>query len=84
MLYKERGWNKIISFDKKGGFNKPYVLFKAKNVTDPMVRANKWMKAIYIYNYPKLYRPQLPQPLSKPIVCIEIACRVAVRAGKCA
>jgi hypothetical protein len=43
VIYKRRGWNKIASYNRKGGFNKPYVLFKAKNVA-PSVRAAKLMK----------------------------------------
>ena len=31
-LYKERGWSKFARFDSKGGFNRPYLLFKLKNV----------------------------------------------------
>jgi hypothetical protein len=44
-LYKERGWGKYASFNKRGGLNRPYILFKAKNIVDPAVRAEKWMKA---------------------------------------
>ena len=42
--YQQRGWDKITSFEKRGGFNTPYVLFKAKNITDPEVRRAKWKK----------------------------------------
>ena len=43
-FYKSKGWNKYATFNRKGGFNKPYILFKAKNVTDPEVRQRKWKK----------------------------------------
>jgi len=43
-IYKERGWERYASFNRKGGFNVPYVLFKAKNVTDPKIRQLKWRK----------------------------------------
>ena len=45
VLYKSRGWSKYAPFDTKGGFNQPYILFKAKNVTDPEKRARLWKKA---------------------------------------
>ena len=41
----EKGWNKYAPFGAKGGFNRPYILLKAKNVVDPEVRRQKWMKA---------------------------------------
>ena len=44
-IYKARGWSRYASFDTRGGFNIPYLLMKAKNVTDPAVRKEKWMKA---------------------------------------
>ena len=44
VLYKRYGWNKIATFNKSGGFNRPYILFKAKNVTDPEIRKSKWKK----------------------------------------
>jgi hypothetical protein len=44
-LYMHRGWNKFASYDSKGGFNEPYVLFKAKNIQDPVKRATAWQKA---------------------------------------
>ena len=43
-IYMEKGWNKFAAFRAKAGFNKPYILFKAKNVVDPTVRGEKWMK----------------------------------------
>ena len=44
-LYEAKAWSKYASFDKKGGFNKPYCLFKAKNIVDPEIRKEKWKKA---------------------------------------
>ena len=44
-IYKARGWSKYAAFDSHGGFNRPYALLKAKNMTDPKVRAEKWSKA---------------------------------------
>ena len=29
-IYKERGWKKYAPFRTQGGFNRPYILFKAK------------------------------------------------------
>ena len=43
-IYQEKGWHKFAAFDGKGGFNAPYMLFKAKNITDPTVRVDKWAK----------------------------------------
>ena len=43
-FYKEKGWSKYAPFNGKGGFNTPYVLFKAKNITDAETRAHKWKK----------------------------------------
>ena len=43
-FYKYRGLNKYGKFNLKGNFNVPYILFKAKNVTDPEIRKNKLMK----------------------------------------
>jgi len=43
--YKSQGWDKIARFDHKGRLGTPYVLFKAKNITDPEVRKEKWSKA---------------------------------------
>ena len=45
MIYKRRGWDKYARFERNGGFNQPYILFKAKNVIDPSVRQEKWHKA---------------------------------------
>jgi hypothetical protein len=44
MLYKTKGWERFGKFDSKGGFNTPYILFKAKNVCDPATRAEKGLK----------------------------------------
>ena len=44
-FYKSKGWDKLAKFDTKGKIGTPYALFKAKNVTDPEVRAKKWDKA---------------------------------------
>ena len=44
-IYKERGWKKYAPFRTQGGFNRPYILFKAKNVTDLTTRVQKWKKA---------------------------------------
>ena len=45
LRYKEAKWNQYGTFDTKGGFNVPYILPKAKNVTDTSTRREKWMKA---------------------------------------
>ena len=42
--YKKMGWNKFASFRKDGGFNKPYILFKTKNVADSKIRDEKIYK----------------------------------------
>ena len=44
-IYKEKGWRRYAQYNTHGGFNQPYILFKAKNVTDPDVREHKWQKA---------------------------------------
>ena len=44
-IYKHRGWEQYAKFNNKGGFNQPYILFKAKNVTDLAKRRKKWKKA---------------------------------------
>ena len=44
-FYKKKGWHQKAVFDTKGNFNKPYCLFKAKNITDGTTRMEKWMKA---------------------------------------
>ena len=44
-LYKSRGWAKYAPFNNKGGFNEPYLQFKAKNITDYEVRKEKGLKA---------------------------------------
>ena len=43
-IYKKRGWDAYAKFNRKGGLNQPYVLFKAKNVIDPDTRRLKWTK----------------------------------------
>jgi len=43
-IYKKQGWDKYAKFDNKGGFNQPYILFKAKNMIDPKQRRLKWAK----------------------------------------
>jgi hypothetical protein len=43
-IYRRNGWQRYGRFNSQGGFNKPYVLFKAKNVTDPTIRAAKLWK----------------------------------------
>ena len=43
--YKQKKWNRFATFGKKGGFNRPYILFKAKNMGDPETREKKWQKA---------------------------------------
>ena len=45
LLYKRKQWHRYASFDKKGGTNLPYILFKAKHVVDHEVRKTKWHKA---------------------------------------
>lgn len=57
-LYRSRGWNHMATFDKKGKLNVPYLLFKAKNITDKTIRAEKWMKARPI-------APQTKHPMRK-------------------
>ena len=44
-IYKRRGWDKYAKFNRQGGPQTPYVLFKSKNVTDPQIRESKLMKA---------------------------------------
>ena len=44
-LYKTKQWHRYAPFNKKSGFNRPYILFKAKNITDLAVRQQKWHKA---------------------------------------
>ena len=53
--YKEKGWNEITRFNGAGRLGVPYCLFKAKNITDPEVRKEKWKKARPIaptFNHP--------------------------------
>ena len=44
VIYNEKGWKKFAGFNRKCTLNTPYVLFKSKNITDPVVRASKWHK----------------------------------------
>jgi hypothetical protein len=46
-IYKKKQWNRYATFDKNPNklFNKPYLLFKSKNITDKQVRQEKWFKA---------------------------------------
>lgn len=44
-LYRQKQWHRYAAYNRKGGFNLPYVLFKAKNIVDHEVRKEKWMKA---------------------------------------
>ena len=44
-LHDKKQWHRFASYNKKGGFNRPYVIFKAKNITDHAVRKDKWSKA---------------------------------------
>ena len=39
--YKQWGWHKYATFNSKGMFQQPYVLFKAKNIIDPELRQTK-------------------------------------------
>ena len=61
-IFKERQWQKFAKYDdtkfRKTGFNLPYILFKAKNVTDLGTRQQKWMKARPI-------APQTKHPMNK-------------------
>ena len=43
--YKKCQWNKFASFSKHAAFNRPYILFKAKNIIDHTTRTQKWSKA---------------------------------------
>ena len=43
--YRRNQWNQFATYDKKGSFNRPYILFKAKNLTDLATREDKWHKA---------------------------------------
>ena len=42
--YKQRGWQTFAGFKHKSGLNIPYILFKAKNVTETSVREKKFSK----------------------------------------
>ena len=39
--YKKQGWDKLATYNKKGDFNRPYILFKSKNITDHEIRQTK-------------------------------------------
>ena len=41
MIYKRKGWDEYAKFERKGGFNVPYVIFKAKNMIDMATREEK-------------------------------------------
>ena len=56
--YKHFSWHRIAPYNRKGDFNRPYLLFKSKNVTAPEVRQKKWDKARPI-------APQTKHPMSK-------------------
>ena len=43
--YKRKDWKRFAPFDYKGGFNEPYVLFKAKHITNLDTRVEKWRTA---------------------------------------
>lgn len=43
-IYGKRGWSKYAKFNRQGGFNQPYILFKAKNMVEHSTRRDKWMK----------------------------------------
>ena len=40
-FYKKKGLDKLATFDRKGGFNKPYGIFKAKNFKDEKTRGDE-------------------------------------------
>ena len=42
--YKQRGWSSFVGLRQKCGLNTPYILFKAKNVTDATTRKDKLYK----------------------------------------
>ena len=56
--YKKQGWDKLATYNKKGDFNKPYILFKSKNITDHEIRQTKWDKIRPI-------APQTKHPMKK-------------------
>ena len=43
IIYKEKGWSKFSGFNRKCNINTPYILFKAKNINDPVIRQTKWL-----------------------------------------
>ena len=40
-IYTENQWYKYASFEPSGKFNRPYVLFKEKNIIDKKTRKEK-------------------------------------------
>ena len=57
-MYSDKGWNRIAPYKKTGDFNRPYILFKAKNITQIDVRKKKWDKTRPI-------APQTKHPMGK-------------------
>jgi hypothetical protein len=43
-IYKTNGWQRYAPFNTKGDFNQPYIMFKAKNITNHQTRQEKWKK----------------------------------------
>ena len=46
VYYRSKGWHKLVPFNNQGKLGRPYALFKAKNVTDPVVRASKLLSCL--------------------------------------
>jgi predicted GIY-YIG superfamily endonuclease len=44
-MYKRKQWHRFATLDKKGGFNRPYILFKNKKILDHAIRKKEWAKA---------------------------------------
>ena len=44
LQYTKNNWKRFGVFGTRGGFNVPYILPKAKNVIQPEIRREKWMK----------------------------------------
>ena len=57
-IYKIKHWNEYAPYNIKGDFNLPYILFKAKNITDHQTRVAKWNKTRPI-------APQTKHPMKK-------------------
>ena len=57
-IYKTKHWNEYAAYNTKGNFNLPYILFKAKNITNHKDRMLKWDKARPI-------APQTKHPMKK-------------------